>query len=281
MNQKKQGTLFVFLAAVLYSIAGICMKVIPWSGMAINGVRTAIALVVIGGYLVVIRHPLRMNRWIAVGTLCIFLTNALFAIANKMTTAANAIVLQFTAPIFVILFSAVIWKKKPARLDGAACALVFGGVLCFFIDSLSAGGMMGNLIALGSGVTYAGVFLMNELPDADPIDSVFWGDVLSAVVGLPFLLRETDFSGTVLFSSLVLGVFQVALAYIFLTIGLKTVPPVTASLVSGIEPVLNPILVAVFYHEEVGGFALLGAAIVVLSVVSYNVLQIKYSKAAA
>ena len=85
MKQKRQGTLFVFLAAVLYSIAGICMKVIPWSGMAINGVRTAIALVVIGGYLVVIRHPLRMNRWIAVGTLCIFLTNALFAIANKMT----------------------------------------------------------------------------------------------------------------------------------------------------------------------------------------------------
>ena len=96
--------------------------------------------------------------------------------------------------------------------------------------------------------------------------------MLSALTGLPFLLKETEFPTTALVSIVVLGVFQVAFAYILLTIGLKTTPPVTASLVSGIEPVLNPILVALFYGEKMGRFALIGAAIVIFGVVSYNVL---------
>ena len=189
-NKRRTGTLCVFLAAVLYSIGGLCIKLIPWGGMAINGARTAIALVVIGAYLAVIRHPLRFNRWVAVGALSIFGTNALFSVANKLTTAANVIVLQFTAPIFVILFSALFWRRKPGRLDLLACGIVFGGVLFFFADSLEMGGGLGNVLALLSGVAYAGVFLMNEMPDSDAISSVFWGDVLSAVTGLPFLLGE-------------------------------------------------------------------------------------------
>ncbi|MEM5780899.1 MAG: DMT family transporter, partial [Lawsonibacter sp.] len=79
-------------------------------------------------------------------------------------------------------------------------------------------------------------------------------------------------------SLLVLGVFQVGLAYVFLCIGLKTTPPVTASLVSGIEPVLNPILVAVFYKERMGVFALIGTAVVIGGVVGYNVLRAKQGK---
>ena len=269
----RTGTLCVFLAALLYSIGGLCIKVIPWNGMAINGGRTAITLVVIGGYLAVIRHPPRFNRWILLGSLCIFGTNALYSVANKLTTAANTIVLQFTAPIFVIVFSALFWHKKPQKLDLAACAVVFGGVLFFFVDSLEAGGALGNLLAILSGAAYGGVFLLNDFPDADAISAVFWGDVLSAVTGLPFLLQETQFTQTALVSLVVLGVFQVAVAYILLTIGLRTTPPVTASLVSGIEPVLNPLLVAAFYGERVGPFALAGAAIVICGVVGYNILK--------
>lgn len=275
MDAGKKGTLFVFLAAVLYSIGGLCIKVIPWNGMSINGGRTAIALVVIGGYLALTRHPLRFNRWIFLGAMSVFSTNALFSVANKLTTAANAIVLQFTVPIFVMIFSLLFFRRRPKRLDLAACAVVFGGILFFFLDSLEMGGGLGNLLALISGAAYAGVFLMNDMPDSDAISSVFWGDVFSALTGLPFLLMETDFNGPALFALVVMGVFQVALAYIFLCIGLKTTPPVTASLVSGVEPVLNPILVAVFYGETVGTLAIIGAAIVVIGVVGYNVLQVK------
>ena len=273
MSSKQKGPLLVFLAAVFYSIGGLCIKVIPWGGMAINGGRTAIALVVIGGYLLAIRHRPRLNRWVLLGALCVCSTNILFSVANKMTTAANAIVLQFTAPIFVMLLSALFFRRRPARLDLAACAVVLGGIVLCFADSLSGGGLAGDVLALLSGLTYAGVFLMNDMPDSDAISSVFWGDVISAVVGLPFVALETDFSLVPMVSLLVLGVFQVAVAYILLTVGLKTTPAVTASLVSGIEPVLNPILVAVFYREHMGALSLAGAAIVILGVVGYNVLR--------
>ena len=272
LSARQRGTLCVFLAAVLYSIGGLCIKLIPWGGMAINGGRTAIALVVIGLYLAATRHKPKMNLWVLVGALAVCGTNILFSIANKLTTAANAIVLQFTAPIFVILFSILLFGKRPQKLDLLACGLVLGGVLLFFVDSLSAGGMLGNILALLSGVSYAGVFMMNDMPDSDAISSVFWGDVISAVVGLPFLGYEAEFTPNVLAPLLVLGIFQVGAAYILLTEGLKTTPPVTASLVSGIEPVLNPILVAVFYHEMIGPIALVGAMVVVGSVVLYNVV---------
>ena len=273
MSSKQKGPLLVFLAAVFYSIGGLCIKVIPWGGMAINGGRTAIALVVIGGYLLAIRHRPRLNRWVMLGALCVCSTNILFSVANKMTTAANAIVLQFTAPIFVMLLSALFFRRRPARLDLAACAVVRGGIVLCFADSLSGGGLAGDVLALLSGLTYAGVFLMNDMPDSDAISSVFWGDVISAVVGLPFVALETDFSLVPMVSLLVLGVFQVAVDYILLTVGLKTTPAVTASLVSGIEPVLNPILVAVFYQEHMGALSLVGAAVVILGVVGYNVLR--------
>ena len=274
MTAEKRGALFVFAAAVLYSIGGLCMKVIPWNGMSINGGRTAIAVVIIGAYLFLTHHPPRLNRWIFLGAVLVFGTNALFSMANKLTTAANTIVLQFTAPIFVMLFSLALFHRRPKRLDLITCGVVFGGILFFFLDSLQMGGQLGNLLALISGISYAGVFCMNEMPESDPIASVFWGDVISALAGLPFLMRETEFPPTALFSLVILGTFQVAVAYILLCIGLKTTPPVTASLVSGVEPVLNPILVAVFYHEKVGALSLVGAAIVIGSVVTYNVLRV-------
>lgn len=279
MTKKQTGTLCVFLAAVLYSLGGLCIKVIPWSGMSINSARNIVALLVVGGYLAATKHPLRLNRSIALGAVSVCGTNVLFSVANKLTTAANTIVLQFTAPIFVILLGMLFWKRRPKKLDLIACALVLFGVVFFFVDSLQAGNTLGNLVALGSGLAYAGVFLLNEMPDSDPILSVFWGDFVSVIVGLPFLVQETEVSPLIFASVFVLGAFQVGLAYILMCIGLKTTPPVTASLISGIEPVLNPLLVALFYHETVGPMALAGAVIVVASVVGYNMLRGKKSAA--
>ena len=274
-QQQQRGILCVFLSAVLYSIGGLCIKFIPWNGMSINGARNLISIVVISCYLLLPRHKLRLNRFLFLGALCVCGTNVLFCLANKLTTAANTIVLQFTAPIFVLVLSVLFWKKKPQKLDLATCALVLAGVLCFFVDSLEMGGMLGNALALLSGLSYAGVFLLNDLPDSDPISSVFWGDVLSVILGLPFLLQETAFAPSVITSVLILGAFQVGLAYILMCIGLQTTPAVTASLISGIEPILNPVLVAVFYGEPVGSMALVGAVIVIGSVIGYNVIRAK------
>lgn len=275
MSVRQKGTLCVFLSAILYSIGGLCIKLINWNGIAINGARTAIALVVIGLYMAATKHRPKMNRWVVLGALCVCGTNLLYTVANKLTTAANTIVLQFTAPVFVLLFSVLLLGKKPKWLDLTVCALVLSGVVLFFVDSLSAGGMLGNVLALLSGVSYAGVFMLDDMPDGDPLSCVFWGDVLSAAIGLPFVLSQPRLEHNAVIALLVLGVFQVGTAYILLTEGLKTTPAVTASLVSGIEPVLNPILVAVFYHETVGPLALIGAVVVVGSIVLYNILLSK------
>jgi len=276
-HTRRRGVLFVFIAAVLYSIGGLCIKVIPWNGLSINSARNIISAVVVGSYLLLTRHKLRLNPFIALGALCVCGTNVLYSVANKLTTAANTIVLQFTAPIFVILLSILFWKRKPNKLDVTTCLIVLAGVLCFFLDGLEMGGMVGNALALLSGLSYAGVFLLNDLPNGDPICSVFWGDLLSILIGLPFLLQETAFTATALTSVIILGAFQVGLAYILMCIGLKTTPAVTASLITGIEPILNPILVAVFYGEAVGPLALVGAVLVVGSIVVYNVLRAKQS----
>lgn len=273
LQAQRRGTLYVFLAAVLYSIGGLCIKLIPWHGMSINGGRNMVSVLVVGGYLLLTHHRPRWNRWIALGAGCVCGTNILFTLANKMTTAANAIVLQFTAPIFVIVLSLLFWRKRPRKLDVAVCGVTLLGVTCFFLESLEAGDMLGNVLALVSGLSYAGVFLLNDLPNADPISSVFWGDVCSAVVGLPYLVKETDFTVPNLTSLVILGAFQVGVAYILMCEGLKTTPAVTASLISGIEPVLNPTLVAIFYHEMIGPLSFVGAVIVVGAVVTYNVVQ--------
>lgn len=276
MTEERKGVLFVFVAAVLYSLGGLCIKLIPdWSGLALNAGRNGIALVVYVIFFVATRHRPRFNRWIFLGACCVCATNVLFAVANKMTTAANSIVLEYTAPIFVILLSAIFLRRRPDRLDLAACAVVFLGVLCFFLESLGGGHLSGDLLALLSGVTYGGVFMLNEVPNGDPISSVFWSAMMSTLIGLPQMVQQPRLEGTALVSMLVLGVFQLGLAFVFLTVGLKTTSSITASLVTGIEPVLNPVLVAVFYHEYMGVFSVIGACIVIFGVVGYNVLKEK------
>lgn len=276
MTEKRKGVLFVFVAAVLYSLGGLCIKLIPdWSGLALNAGRNGIALVVYVIFFAATRHRPQFNRWIFLGACCVCATNVLFAVANKMTTAANSIVLEYTAPIFVILLSAIFLRRRPDRLDLAACAVVFLGVLCFFLESLGGGHLSGDLLALLSGVTYGGVFMLNEVPNGDPISSVFWSAMMSTLIGLPQMVQQPRLEGTALVSMLVLGVFQLGLAFVFLTVGLKTTSSITASLVTGIEPVLNPVLVAVFYHEYMGVFSVIGACIVIFGVVGYNVLKEK------
>ena len=272
-SKEKRGTLLVFISAVLFSLGGLCMKMIPWSAVAINGARCLLSVIINYAFLRITGRRLRVNRWILLGAAFVFLTNVLFAVANKLTTAANAIVLQFTAPIFTVLLAWLFLRARPKKADIIACAVVLLGIVCFFLDSLSAGGMLGNAIALFTGMTYAGVFMLNSLPDADPISSVIIGHFAGAVFGLPFLLQETDFSFQPLAYVIVLGVFQMGLAYVCFTTGLRHTPPVTASLISGIEPVLNPTWVALFYGEMLTAFSIAGGIIVIGAIVIYSVYK--------
>ncbi|MBQ8857093.1 MAG: EamA family transporter [Lachnospiraceae bacterium] len=266
-----KGIFYVLMAAILFSIGGLCIKLIPWSPLAINGARNFISAILIGIYLKVTHHKIVINPAVIFGAVCMTGVTTLYTIANKLTTAANTIVLQFTAPIFVIFLMWICFKERPKRVDIIASVAVFAGIICFFVDGLSTGNMLGNVIAVLSGVAYAGVFMMNSFEKSDSLSSIFLGQALSAVTCVWFVFGETDFGATAIGGILALGVFQLALAYIFMSKGLDEVPAVTASLTTAIEPILNPLLVAVFYHETITPLSFVGAVIVIAAVVGYNV----------
>ena len=258
-----------------FSTGGLFIKLIPWSALAINGARNLIGSAVIGVYLLVTRHRISVNPRVIVGAMSLIGVTTLFAVANKLTTAANAIVLQFTAPAFVILLMALIYHQKPDRTDLLTCFLVLLGVVIFFVDGLQAGNLAGNAAAVLSGICYAGVFMMNMGKDADAISSCFLGQLTAGLILTPLCFRETDFSGPTLAAVAALGIIQVGGAYILFSIGIQNTPPVTASLITGMEPILNPLLVAAFYWERVTVLSVIGSVIVVCSIMGYNIRMAK------
>ncbi len=273
MKKLKSGPLLIFLSAVCFSTGGLFTKLLSWQALSIGSGRCILSTILIGCFMVSQKHKLVFNKTVFFGGLCLCGTVTFYVMANKMTTAANAIVLQYSAPIFIILFMWLFFHNRPGKLDLIACATVMGGIVLFFVDGLGGGGIDGNLIALFSGVCYALVCMLNTFPGGDPMSSVFLGHLMSAVIGLPSLMGETDFSASAIGCILVLGVFQLGLGYILFTKGLEQTQPVSASLISTIEPILNPILVAVFYGEKITPLAILGAVIVICAVVVYNVVK--------
>ena len=272
MKDKRKAAFFVFLASMCFSTGGLFIKLIPWSALAINGARNLIGAAVIGIWLLITRHRIVFSRRVFIGALSLIGVTTLFTISNKLTTAANAIVLQFTAPVFVILMMAAIYRQKPKKPDLITCFLVLLGVVLFFVDGIRAGNLMGNVAALISGVCYAGVFMMNTGENADAISSCFLGQLAAGLALTPLCFSETDFTLPTMAAVAALGVIQVGAAYILFSIGIKNTPPVTASLITGLEPIMNPLLVAAFYGETVSILSVIGSVIVVSTIIAYNII---------
>lgn len=280
MSKTQKSTLFVFLSSVLFATGGLFFKICTWDAMAISSARSVIAGILILVLLLIRGHKFRINRHVILAALSISCTNMLYALANKLTTAGNTIVLQFTMPVFVILIMALFYRKKPSAIERITCAAVVGGVVCFFVDSLTAGNMLGNALALVSGLAYAGFFIFNSREDSEPFTAILLSYAFTALVGLPWLIG-TDFAAGGFgdyASVLALGLFQQGLAQICFAMGIVNVSPVAASLISGIEPVLNPILVAAVYGETLSALSVLGAVIVLSAIVVYNAVRSKKAR---
>ena len=269
-DKRRLGTAMVLAASLCFSTGGLLMKLIPWNPLAINGVRNAISSVVIGLYILATHHRIKFNPTVLVGAISMAGVTTLYSIANKLTTAGNTIILQYTAPIWIVILMYLFFGKKPNRTALISILIVFVGILCFFLEGLSSGKWLGDLLALLSGVCYAGVFMLNSFEKGDALSSVFFGQLACGVFMSPFVLRETDFSAPVLLCVFLLGAVQVGLAYIFFTTGTKYTDPVTASIINALEPILNPVLVAVFYGEMLGKLSLVGAVIVICGIMYYN-----------
>ena len=284
-NTRALGTACMLAASLCFSTGGLLMKLIPWNPLAINGARNLIACMVIGLYILVTHHKIKFNFTVLVGAISMAGVTTLYAIANKLTTAGNTIILQYTAPIWIVILMFLFFGQKPDRTSLISILIVFVGILCFFFEGLSTGkcfffeGLstgkwLGDLLALLSGIFYAGVFMLNSFEKGDALSSVFFGQLACGVFLSPLVLRETIFTPSVLLSVFLLGAVQVGLAYVFFTTGTKYTDPVTASIINALEPILNPVLVAIFYGELLGKWSLVGAAIVICGILFYNLASI-------
>lgn len=272
------GYVFVLLSAICFALAGVLIKSIDWNALSVSAGRSIFAAGVLYVFLKLQGKRLVMNRRTALGALVNFVMLQTFVIANKLTTAANAIVLQFTMPIWLILILWLFMHERPRRAAIAACAVIFAGIVCFFFDDLSMSGLLGNIIAVVSGMAYAGVFVLKRIPGCDFESAAIWSFLACAVFGIPTLLQETDFALPTIAAVIVLGVVQAGMAYVFLSLGLDRVNPVAAALISTIEPILNPIIVAVVIGETIGPAAFFGALLVIGGATAYNVYDARHPR---
>lgn len=145
-------------------------------------------------------------------------------------------------PVFLILILWVFYHKKPDKKAVITCFIALLGIICFFFDKITSGGTIGNVLAIISGLSYAIMFQMKQMKGGDFESSLVISYILAFLIGLPASVHETVHTPAVWLVIILLGVVQTGLATICLSRGLDAVPPVTAALTSGIEPILNPVL---------------------------------------
>ena len=267
--EKRKGPVFMVLASIMWSFGGLLIKLIPWGAMSIIGLRALFA----AGVFVIYRRSIKIKftRGNILAAACLSATTILFVFANKLTTAAAAILLQFSAPVFILIIELIFYRKKPTVSAGVAVSVTILGMLLFFADRLETGNTLGNILAIASGLTFAGVFVSNKRKDTDPDQSLLLGFLVNAVIGLPFIFFQAKADPIAWSAVIFLGIVQVGLAYVFFSIGIKRTPALLACLITAIEPVLNPVLVMIFMKEIPGMFAVIGGAIIFLTVVGYNI----------
>lgn len=244
-------------------------KSLAWDPLTMNGVRSLVAAVILGA----IRRSVkvRMSKGTVLGALGVSLTGFLFMLANRLTTAANAIVLQYAMPVFVILFSWLFYGQKPTKRSLCVAGIILFGVALCSWEGLAGGSLLGDLLALLSAVTFALVYFCARMPNTDPQDYSFLGMLFCSPFALTALLPgHATAEPWHWLVALGMGLC-LAGGYWFLSLSMKHVSPITAALLSNLEPVLNPVWVFLFLGERPGILTVIGAGIVLATATVYAV----------
>ncbi len=283
MSTKRKGELMMVVCAVLWSISGVTMKYIDWNPFLISGGRGFFSALVVYASMRVSGYPMKFTKksmGIAVATFINILT---FITANKLTTAANAIVLQYTAPIFVVLITVFVLKRRLKAYEIIAVLVAIVGVVFFFLDQMSPQGMLGNLSATVSGFFMALVYaLSGEIKDdGERISGLVIGHALLAIIGIPIGLVFTDPANITLVPILLvvfLGTVQMGIPYVLFGRASVMISGVELSLITMLEPMLNPVWVALIYGEIPGPRAFFGAALIIGAVIAYTTIDARRSQ---
>ncbi len=265
---RNRAILEMLLCAALWSIAGIFIKLIPWNSIVIAGLRSLIAGLVMFVYMRARGIGFTADRRSLAGGAALCLTLTCFVAANKLTTAANSIVLQFTAPMFIVVFSALFLKKRFSRADVLAVVLTMAGISLFFFDQLTPGHLAGNCVAIFAGMAFACYYMSLEgASESQRMSAILIAHGLTFLVGLPFtFVYPPELSAAPVACILVLGVVQLGIPYVLLGRASGACPPLACSLLGAVEPLLNPVWVFIFDGEAPGLWALIGGVVVVATI---------------
>jgi drug/metabolite transporter (DMT)-like permease len=260
----------LLLTAVLWSLGGVLIKSIDAPPMAIAAIRSVIALPVVLAFAGWPERPFSHAQ--IGGAVAYSATVILFVLATRLTTAANAIFIQYTAPLYVAALAPWWLGERSHRSDWLFIAVALGGIALFFLDQLSFAGLWGNVCALASGVAFAATALfLRQERSGSPMTVIVLGNALTAVVGLPFAFSASIPSASWV-PLVLIGVVQLGLPYVLYAIAIRRVTALEATLLPLLEPVLNPLWVMLVIGETPGPWAALGAAVVLGAVLLRGVL---------
>lgn len=268
MSKEKQGMLLLVVCSLLWSISGVMIKGIPWEAPVIAGFRSLFAGGVMAVYIRVSGMRFRVSRVSAVTAVtmsCMFLC---FTLANKLTTAANAIVIQASSPVFVLLYNVIAKKQRARRLDVLTVVLTFIGISLFFLEQMDGGMLLGNLIALFSGVLLAATYITTYAAKPEErMNGILLSHLLTALIGIPFaFVTPFSIAAAPALGVLVLGVVQLGIPYMLFGLAVQHCPPLACSLIGMLEAVFNPIWVFLYTGERPSFLSLLGGVLVLASI---------------
>jgi drug/metabolite transporter (DMT)-like permease len=267
-----QALLLLLTAAVLWSFGGVLIKLIVWNPLAIAGMRSAIAGLLI--FLFLRKPRLTFSKVQIACAIAYACTTTGFVVGNKLTTAANVILLQYTAPIYVALFGSWFLNERAHLFDWVIILICMGGMVLFFLDELTLGGLWGNLISIFSGITFAAmILLMRKQKSESPLESVLLGNILVALAMLPFMFESMPDTRSWIGLGL-LGMFQLGLSYILYSMAIKRVSALEGVLVPVVEPVLNPLWVFLLVGERPGPWAIAGGIIIFVTISIRSIIPV-------
>ena len=268
-DSKLIPVLLVAAAAILWSTGGLLIKYVSWNPMAVSGMRSGIAFLVLSSFCYFKTGKMlpKMDKFRLLAGINYACLVTFFVIANKLTTSANAILLQFTGPAWIILFSVLLFKENFPRKDYLVVGVVFSGMALFFIGDLNTGGMLGNIFGVLSGINFALMIIsLKKIKDGSPLEIVIWGNLFACIIAIPFYGGIRITAENVIGVGL-LGVFQIGVAYILFTKGIQKVSTLEGILIPVLEPLLNPVWVMIGTGEVPSVAAVTGGAIVISAVV--------------
>jgi DME family drug/metabolite transporter len=271
--------LLVLGAAILWSTGGLFIKATHLSAFELSFGRSLLAAVTIA--VVTRREGFGLNRVSAFTSLLYAALLILFVLATKLTTAANAIFLQYTAPVYVLILEPLFYKEKFRLRDFATVTACLAGMSLFFVGKLRPEDVSGNLLALASGVCFALFFLLlrhSKARDVNRASSAIYGNLIVVSICAPafFIAARQGISGEDFARIAYLGIVQIGFAYLLFTLAMaRGVRSLDASIIGYVEPVLNPIWVFLFIGERPSGWAIVGGAIIIASVICHMLIETK------